>query len=286
MLSQSTPTETEQVFQKLIKDLTETTKLLSIKDYPEVSLDQLNHYLHKQPLNNPHFGLLLHFTIEDDRLIPALMAVHKREVVAGEIAGLLFEWIKYHPLIGGRMTTAQGAFILGPNRDIRMPDVAYTPREIERNLAYEQGWTYYGEPFAASFVVEIDNLSSRSKFNELDTKMRDYFAHGVQLGWQIDPWQKKMYEYIRDRNGTCRRIGGSSWRNLTGRSVLPEFVVESYELEIAVNAEEGSSSEDETEVLNCPYSNCGFTCTSPSQFTAHVDWHRKELIKRRYYESQ
>ncbi|KAF1794344.1 hypothetical protein GQ600_13983 [Phytophthora cactorum] len=38
-----------------------------------------------------------------------------------------------------------------------MPDVAYTPRDTDRRLSTESTWTYRGEPFVPTFVVEIES---------------------------------------------------------------------------------------------------------------------------------
>ncbi|KAL3664348.1 hypothetical protein V7S43_010672 [Phytophthora oleae] len=66
-----------------------------------------------------------------------------------------------------------------------MPDVAYTPRDTDTDLSAESTWTYRGERYAPTIVVEIDKLSGRgSRRTALDHKMRnEYFQHGVQLGW-------------------------------------------------------------------------------------------------------
>ena len=82
---------------------------------------------------------------------------------------------------------------------LRVPDVAYVPRIDARQLTEAQRWTHRGEPFAPTFVVEINTLTgSHSKLDALDDKMRrEYFPHGVQLGWLIDPKNKIMYEFKR-----------------------------------------------------------------------------------------
>jgi Uma2 family endonuclease len=145
--------------------------------------------------------------------------------LVSKIVALLDRWIDWNPRIGGRATCSQGAFNIGEN--VRMPDVAYTPRDTDRNLFQDQIWTYHGEPFAPTFVVEVDTLSGQhSQLDALDYKMRhEYFQHGIELGWLIDPENKIMYVY-KLRGGNVMRVRDRSWRNLSGENVLPGFVLE------------------------------------------------------------
>ncbi|EEY60091.1 uncharacterized protein PITG_12395 [Phytophthora infestans T30-4] len=154
----------EDVLTRLVRDLETKTTLCYVKDYPGVELEQLNDHAKKLgPLANPVFGEQPAFFIDEGRFF-------------------LDEWATWSGE-GGRVTTSQGAFILEqrPGKpNVRMPDVAYTPRDDDRNLTREQMWTYRGDPYVPTFVVEIDELSGRgSKLSALDGKMRnDYFQHG------------------------------------------------------------------------------------------------------------
>ncbi|GMF30025.1 unnamed protein product [Phytophthora lilii] len=145
----------EDVLTRLVRDLETKKTLLHVKDYPRVELKVLNLRVKKLgPLVNPVFGEQPAFFIDEGRFIPYRMVV---------------------------VTTSLGAFIFGTN--VRMPDVAYTPRDTDRGLSTESTWTYRGEHFVPTFVVEIDELSGPgSQRRALDRKMRnEYFQHGVQL---------------------------------------------------------------------------------------------------------
>jgi Uma2 family endonuclease len=172
-------------FQRLLKDLQNSEKLLLLENYSGITLEDLNQYLRENSLVNKHFGLLFHFHIDNDnkRLIPTKMVTYGKEKVVFKIEELLGDWIKWNPRFGGRGTSAQGCFILGDNRDERMPDVAYTPRHTDRVLTNNQVWTYQGDPFAPTFVVEIDTLTGKgSQRKNLDLKMtNDYFPHVMLL---------------------------------------------------------------------------------------------------------
>ncbi|KAJ3308122.1 hypothetical protein HDV04_001734 [Boothiomyces sp. JEL0838] len=282
--------QSDSDFQRLIKDLQTTEKLLSLENYSNVTLEELNDYLRNHPIDNNHFGLLRHFYTdrEINRLVPARMVTYGKEKVAGQIAGLLYEWIKWNSEIGGRMTTSQGAFILGTMRDVRMPDVAYTPRNVDRNLNQQQQWTYQGEPFSPTFVVEIDTLTgSASQRGNLDIKMkRDYFPNGIMLGWLIDPEHKIMIVYKKNADtGEADVSEDTSWRNLYGDEALPGFVLESLDLDLVLNQQPGSSSEDE---MDAAYycRKCNMEFKKDSEMAKHSEWHRSQAQKAKFLRNQ
>lgn len=103
-----------------------------------------------------------------------------------------------------------------------MPDVVYAPHEAIRELSDEQRWTRHGEPSAPVFVVEVDTLEGpNSQLDALDHKMRqEYFTHGVQLGWLIDPQNKIMVEYKRYPTDAPYRVGRTDWCDLDGGKCL------------------------------------------------------------------
>ena len=279
---------------QLVEDLQSEEKktFCILSNYFDVSLQDLNQYLKKEgPIFNKHFGHTSHFIVENKRLIPVRMVIFGHERVAFKIASELGMWIKTHPLFGGIGTTSQGAFVLDAYENetlVRMPDVAYTPRNITRSLSHSQTWTYQGEPFAPTFVVEVDTLVGRnSQKSFLDRKMREeYFQHGILLGWLIDPKNKIMIEYILENgNVVCTRDAhghaDQSWRNLSGRDVLPGFIIKAITLDKLENQDPGSSDEEELE-LRCNYPNCSHVSSTLSENAAHAEWHRDEASDRRY----
>ncbi|GMF43458.1 unnamed protein product [Phytophthora lilii] len=277
---------------QLVRDLETKTSLCCVRDYPGITLDDLNQYVAKHgPLANPVFGEQPAFFIDEGHFTPYRMVVYGNEKVAAKIASLLDEWAKWSGE-GGRVTTSQGAFVLEqrPRRPtVRMPDVAYTPRDADRNLSAQQTWTYRGEPFVPSFVVEIDKLAGRgSQRRALDRKMRrEYFQHGVQLGWLIDPRpdHQIMYEYKINADGGVDCDGATAWRDLDGGDVLPGFKLRAVVLEMVLNQDSGSSSEEEID-LQCPYPRCRKRFRSPGAWAAHAEWHREERAIAKYLANQ
>lgn len=278
----------KDVLTRLVRDLETKTTLCYVKDYPGVALKQLNHHVKKLgPLVNPVFGEQPAFFIDRGRFIPYRMVVYGNEKVAAKIARVLDEWATWSGE-GGRVTTSQGAFILEhrpgePN--VRMPDVAYTPRHNDRNLTRDQRWTYRGDPYVPTFVVEIDKLSGRgSQRSALDRKMRnDYFQHGVRSGWLINPRPKfqRMYEYYLDHNEDVQCSDNTAWRDLDGGDVLSGFTLVSTDLEMVLSQDSGSSSEDEVDLV-CPYPRCNKRFRSPGASAAHAEWHRAERSRQKF----
>jgi Uma2 family endonuclease len=88
-------------------------------------------------------------------------------------------------------------FVL-PNGAKRSPDLAWVKNSRWKMLTDEQREEF--PPLCPDFVVEL-----RSKSDSLDTlqlKMDEYIENGAQLGWLIDPQEKKVYVYS-DREGVC-----------------------------------------------------------------------------------
>ncbi|GMF11962.1 unnamed protein product [Phytophthora lilii] len=248
----------EATLMKLVHDLETKPALCFVKDYPAVKLKQLNLYVKEHgPLVNPEFGEQPAFFIDEGRFIPYRLTSYGNQKVAAEIAGELGNWASRSGKRGA-VSTSAGAFISGT--DVRTPDIAYAPRHTDRNLSSEATWTYRGEPYTPTFVVEIDRLSGQdSRFLALDRKMRtQFFQHGVELGWLIDPHpdSQLMYEYYLNANEEMQSSDNSSWRDLDGRDVLSGFCLPSVALDMVLNQEPASSSEEEVEEMECPWPMC------------------------------
>ena len=78
-----------------------------------------------------------------------------------------------------------------PNGAKRSPDVSWMRRERWNALSDAQKNTF--ALICPDFVVELRSKSDR--LITLQRKMEEYLANGAQLGWLIDPLEKKVHIY-------------------------------------------------------------------------------------------
>ena len=84
-------------------------------------------------------------------------------------------------------------FIL-PNGAERSPDFAWVRRDRWKAIPRKQRKKF--PPLCPDFVVEL--RSETDKLPPLKKKMEEYIENGAQLGWLIDPLEKKVYIYRPD----------------------------------------------------------------------------------------
>ena len=82
-----------------------------------------------------------------------------------------------------------------PNGAKRGPDASWVRSERWDALTDEQQEKI--APFCPDFVAELMFPSDKRpvRFRMLQAKMNEYMANGAQLGWLIDPFNKKVYVY-------------------------------------------------------------------------------------------
>jgi len=78
-----------------------------------------------------------------------------------------------------------------PNGAERSPDLAWVRRPRWEALTEEERIEF--PPLCPDFVVEI--RSSSDRLVTLQSKMQEYLDNGAQLGWLLDPREKKVYVY-------------------------------------------------------------------------------------------
>jgi Uma2 family endonuclease len=101
---------------------------------------------------------------------------------------------------------------------VRAPDAAWMKRERWERLSDEQRERF--APICPDFVAE---LRSRSDSLELlKSKMLEYRANGAQLGWLIDPLERKVHVY-RPGEEVVRL---DDPKEISGDPVLPGFVLD------------------------------------------------------------
>jgi Uma2 family endonuclease len=111
---------------------------------------------------------------------------------------------------------SSGGFIL-PNSALRSPDVAWIRRSRLETLTAEQKKKFI--PLCPDFVIEL--RSPTGSLSALQAKMQEYLDNGAQLGWLIDPEDKRVYIY--HSNGAIECLENPV--ELSGEPVLPGLVL-------------------------------------------------------------
>ena len=92
--------------------------------------------------------------------------------------------------VSGQVFDSSTEFIL-PNRAGRAPDLSWVRNERWNALTQREQEQF--PPLCPDFVVELRSQTDRLK--TLQAKMEEYTANGAQLGWLIDPLERKVHIY-------------------------------------------------------------------------------------------
>lgn len=90
----------------------------------------------------------------------------------------------------GQMFDSSTLFSL-PSGARRSPDLSWIRNERWNALSEKEQEQF--PPLCPDFVVELRSRSDSLK--ELQAKMEEYLANGAQLGWLIDPLERKVHIY-------------------------------------------------------------------------------------------
>ncbi|MGH9840232.1 MAG: Uma2 family endonuclease [Blastocatellia bacterium] len=108
-------------------------------------------------------------------------------------------------------------FVL-PNGAKRSPDMSWVRLERWDKLSEEDRKSF--PRICPDFVVELRSPSDSIK--EVKAKMEEYIENGAQLGWLIDPIQKKVYVYRP--NSPVEEMDNPA--SISGNPVLKGFVLD------------------------------------------------------------
>jgi len=109
-----------------------------------------------------------------------------------------------------------------PNGAKRSPDVSWIKRERWTALTKEQRREF--APLCPDFVMEL--RSPTDSLATLQAKLQEYIENGAQLGWLLDPFERRVYIY---RPGQLVEVLDNP-TTLNGDPVLPGFVLAVSEL--------------------------------------------------------
>src|SRR5256714_4753370 len=109
-----------------------------------------------------------------------------------------------------------------PNGAVRSPDASWIEQSRLASLSAEQKKRFI--PLCPDFVIEL--RSATDSLNILQDKMQEYLDNGAQLGWLIDPEQRRVYIY--HVNAQVEEL--ESPEKISGDPLLPGFVLDLREI--------------------------------------------------------
>lgn len=131
------------------------------------------------------------------------------------ITGQLSVWFEANDTLGRAFDSSTGFEL--PNGANRSPDAAWVRCDRWDALTPEQQDGFI--PLCPDFAVEL--RSKTDSIKELQAKMQEYLENGAQLGWLIDPKNKRVEIY---RPGQAVEVLENPMI-LSGEEVLPEFTL-------------------------------------------------------------
>jgi Uma2 family endonuclease len=131
------------------------------------------------------------------------------------LGGECYAWAKAD---GTGLTFDSSTVFRLPNGARRSPDLSWVRRERWEALTADERRRI--SPLCPDFVAELRSPSD--SLESLQSKMMEYLANGAQLGWLIDPDERKVWIYRPGEPVDCR----DNPRQVSGDPVLPGFVLE------------------------------------------------------------
>lgn len=135
------------------------------------------------------------------------------------LAGMFHAWVRADGT--GKGFDSSTGFIL-PNGAERSPDLAWV--RLSRLNALTERQRERFAPLCPDFVVELRSPSD--SLTALQAKMEEYIENGAELGWLIDPFEKKVYVYRPQGQVECL----DNPATVSGDPLLKGFVLDVGEL--------------------------------------------------------
>jgi Uma2 family endonuclease len=104
-----------------------------------------------------------------------------------------------------------------PNGAIRSPDASWVRRDRWESISAkdQEGFA----PLCPDFVIELRSPTDR--LSDIKDKLAEYVDNGAQLGWLLDPFERRVYLY---RSGCAVKMLEDP-ENVSGDPEVPGFVL-------------------------------------------------------------
>lgn len=135
------------------------------------------------------------------------------------LAGMFYAWVRTDGT--GKGFDSSSGFTL-PNGAERSPDLAWVRFPRWNALTERQRERF--APLCPDFVVELRSPSD--SLTVLQAKMEEYIQNGAELGWLIDPFEKKVHVYRPHEQVECL----DNPTTVSGEPLLKGFVLDVREL--------------------------------------------------------
>ncbi|MBN8576966.1 MAG: Uma2 family endonuclease [Cyclobacteriaceae bacterium] len=130
------------------------------------------------------------------------------------LTGIFAQWAEQHAHLGYGFDSATGFRL--KDKSMRSPDVSWVSKEKWESLKLEEQEKF--APVCPDFVIELRSKSD--SLTQLKLKMNKWISNGCELGWLIDPLDKKVYIY--QPKVDTKEITGFS-QKISGGNLLPGF---------------------------------------------------------------
>jgi len=134
-----------------------------------------------------------------------------------KLNALFGNWVEANSNLGVGFDSS-GGFTL-PDRSMRSPDIAWIKKERWEAISLVQQEKF--APICPDFVIELRSKSD--SLSQLKNKMEKWIANGCELGWLIDPIEKKSYVFKPDNR--VQEVDGFD-KKLDGGNLLPGFTLD------------------------------------------------------------
>jgi Uma2 family endonuclease len=135
---------------------------------------------------------------------------------------LTYQLVQWAEADGTGLTFDSSTGFTLPNGAKRSPDGAWVRRERWEALSEEEQDRF--APICPDFVIEL--RSPQDSLSTLQSKMLEYIENGAQLGWLIDPRNRRAYVY---RPGQAAEELENP-DSLRGDPIMPGFVLNLVEI--------------------------------------------------------